>query len=666
MIRRASPGKPSRVARPRARCRAAFVRSFLALALVLASAAGVLGETDSVRGGGEAGAGTVYRLVPLDAAAPSRDLQSARRLFMALAGVAAALILALIGNTILRHRIRVGNRALAESEALLKTVIDKLPAAVFIKDPDGHYVLGNREFFRRYRTDAERARAQTVFDLLPEAEAERASAHDRKVLETLEIIEQEELLHGPDGIRHQLVIKCPLLDGGGRPTGVLAVQTDVTALKKAEDDLRQAYDVLEVSVFERTRELTTEVAERRRAEESLRESEQRFRDIAEIASDYFWEMGPDLRFTYFSDNVRRVYRTDPFTELGRTRWEVADTDADPEAWRQHREDLAARRPFRDFCYREVVPTGERKFIQVSGKPIFGEDGTFLGYRGTTTDITERRRAEEELHLAKEQAEEANRAKSEFLANMSHELRTPLNAIIGFSDTMHQQVFGPLGNDRYREYVVNVLASGRHLLELINDLLDLSAVEAGKIELHEEDLDVVSLIEDCLSLVQDRAREGRLGLGTDVSPRLPWLRADGRRIKQVILNLLSNAVKFTPEGGRVTVGARTDGDGAMVLWVADTGIGMDSEEIPKALAPFGQIDSALSRSQPGTGLGLHLSRDLVALHGGILGVTSEKGIGTTVTVRFPPSRVVGRSALGIKLVASSASRVMDGAAWAPDP
>jgi len=252
-------------------------------------------------------------------------------------------------------------------------------------------------------------------------------------------------------------------------------------------------------------------------------------------------------------------------------------------------------------------------------------------------------ANQRLMTAQTLAESASRAKSEFLANMSHELRTPLNAIIGFSEIIKDQSFGPIGQPRYSEYAKDIYDSGGSLLELINDILDLTKVEAGKMELQKSFVDVADVMRRCLRLVKERAAKFNVRLRTSFDPNLPHLFADEGRLRQIAVNLLTNAVKFTPAGGDIVLSASVDQDGAIVISVADTGIGMSPPEIAVALERFGQTPSAQSRPNEGTGLGLPLTKTLVELHGGQLGIDSVPGKGTTVTVKFPPQQFPGETA-----------------------
>ena len=255
-----------------------------------------------------------------------------------------------------------------------------------------------------------------------------------------------------------------------------------------------------------------------------------------------------------------------------------------------------------------------------------------------TDITERKALEAEIIHSKEAAEFANRTKTEFLAHMSHELRTPLNAIIGFAEVIKDQLFGPVGKSNYIDYANDIHSSGRHLLDLINDILDLSKLEAGRLELRETDVSLSGIVEQTCTLMSNNARSSGVKLVCDAPESVPLLRADERAIRQVMLNFLSNAIKFTPRGGRVTATVRAMSDGSLKCSIADTGIGMNPDEIRVALMPFGQVDSKVARQHKGTGLGLPISKSLIELHGGELRIQSEPGKGTTLLAIFPVSRV----------------------------
>ena len=512
---------------------------------------------------------------------------------------------------------------------------------------------------------------------------------------------------------------------------------------------------------------------------ALEQTQDRLRDMAEASSDWFWEMGPDLRFTHFGGVVAKITTQEVQALIGKTRLEIVDTSLAPETWLKHADDLVHRRPFRDFVYPWRDAGGRLAYCRISGRPFFDAAGAFLGYRGTGSDvtaqieseqalaaavaeqrardaqfkalvsnipgvvfrsliddawteifisdgieqltgypasdflgsrvrscasvihpddrvmcervtseavvnhaaafsfeyrvvhkdgvvrwvsessrpiydetgrplyldgvifdITERKAAEVELLRTKERAEAANRAKSDFLAIMSHELRTPLNAIIGFSDAVLEEMFGPVGNARYREYLGDIKNSGTHLLELINDILDLSKAEAGHFDLRDDSIAVEELVGSCVAMVALRAREAGVDIVTDIADELPRLRGDERKLRQALLNLMTNAVKFTPLGGEVRLRGRTAGDGVRIE-VADTGIGMAADDIPTALSPFGQIDTALNRRHTGTGLGLPLAKRLVEAHGAAFAIRSEVGVGTVVTLDFPPSRLATR-------------------------
>ncbi|MBV8591371.1 MAG: PAS domain S-box protein [Acetobacteraceae bacterium] len=374
------------------------------------------------------------------------------------------------------------------------------------------------------------------------------------------------------------------------------------------------------------------------SEAVLRKSEARFRDFALTSSDWFWESDQKHRFTYFSDHIRGFIE-DPQLPIGRTRTELAaDTLSEPDKWREHFATLDRHQPFRDFVYARKIGEEPERIVSIGGNPFFDESGHFLGYRGTARDITEKVQAERALVEAKAAAEAANVTKSQFLANMSHELRTPLNAILGFSEILENGIAGPL-HSRQAEYVGLIRQSGAHLLHVINELLDLSRIDAGKLELHEELIDPRTFVDSCIAIVKDRAEIRLLSLSADIAEDVPSLKADATRLTQIILNLLSNAIKFTELGGSIKLTVRRARSGGVEFAVQDTGCGMTPAEIETALELFGQVDAGLARRHEGTGLGLPLARRLAEIHGGSLTVESEKGRGTTVKIELPPTRTV---------------------------
>jgi PAS domain S-box-containing protein len=304
---------------------------------------------------------------------------------------------------------------------------------------------------------------------------------------------------------------------------------------------------------------------------------------------------------------------------------LGSSDAQMRArWAHHRQlDSALEEQSRDGRWAMVreYPTGDGGFALV------------------LTDITDLKQREASLSEARDAAEQAAQAKSAFLANMSHELRTPLNSIIGFSEVMRNESFGPLGSERYAEYVRGIRDSGMHLLAVINDILDLSKAEAGKLKLRNEPVEISVLLADATRVMVEQVETAGLTLVNECLEPLPPLMGDGRKILQILLNLLSNAVKFTPKGGRITVSAEIEPGGDVVVKVADTGVGMSADDIKVALSAFGQVDHQRNRHHQGTGLGLSLSRQLAQLHGGALEMTSIVDEGTVVTLRLPGDRLI---------------------------
>jgi two-component system cell cycle sensor histidine kinase PleC len=406
------------------------------------------------------------------------------------------------------------------------------------------------------------------------------------------------------------------------------------------DDVIRSMAVAARSLSERSEEYE-------KAEAARCDSEARLRDFAESGSDWYWETDRNHRFRYLSDHIR-TFGQDPTSRLGRARWElVSDADRAAENWRNHRATLERHEPFRDFRYTRQVGNQPEQTVSVSGRPIFDASGQFSGYRGTARDVSEEVRAESLLREAKAEAEAASLAKSRFLANMSHELRTPFNAILGFSEMLER---GAALDQRQREYAGYIRESGTHLLEIINEILDLAKIDAGTLELDNDcGLDAGVLVNCCVALVSERAAAAELTLSTDIEAGLPRLVADEARLKQILLSLLGNALKFTDPGGTVGLRACRGADGGVKFEVNDTGLGMTAAEVEIAIEPFGQVDAGLARRRDGAGLGLPLARRLTELHGGSFSIDSEKGRGTKIVVGLPASRLMnGRGFQAIAL------------------
>ena len=512
--------------------------------------------------------------------------------------------------------------------------------------------------------------------------------------------------------------------------------------------------------------IRADITRLKQTEEALLRSERRFRDFATSASDWFWEMDENLRFSYFSSRFTEITGVLQMQLLGKTRKETGIPDVDEDAWQQHLDDLDAHRPFRNFIHPRASEPGETLWLSISGTPVFDDDGRFMGYRGTGSDITqqertkallreseqrlmammdhvpaalflkdrearyllinrqfrdwfgvdpdavagkdvydlfpakradryavgdrkilenwevtsdevvipdpagnervytltkfpifdggepagfggvmnditERTQADLALRQSENRADMANRAKSEFLANMSHELRTPLNAIIGFAEIIKSDIFGKDGGSRNQEYANDIYQSGLHLLDLINDILDISKIEHGSDAPDNTDINIPHLIDSVLVLVKERAHGANVHLETNFDGGSDMLHADERKLKQILINLMSNSVKFTHAGGQVSLYVRSDREHGFVFEITDTGIGIAPEDIDKALQPFGQIDSDLNRKYAGTGLGLPLAKELAEIHGGTMELHSELDVGTTVIVRFPLERTISK-------------------------
>ncbi|MEH6754787.1 MAG: PAS domain-containing protein [Alphaproteobacteria bacterium] len=509
----------------------------------------------------------------------------------------------------------VHQEELRESREILRQVIDAVPALVCATDRDGKVLFSNSAGANRLGiTPDEMVGLHREEGLAPE-DSKRHMALDRRLYDkTDDLLTFEEELSGPDGnMRTFLTVKSPLLGPENEVTAVVTVALDITDRKEVE-----------------------RVAQRHRSHLGV---------VIDNIPDWIYATNEDHQITLANLALARAFHTTPDEMVGKSLDQFIDQPARVEADRAA--NVEVLRSGKEARMPEVSTSdvfGERQWLQTIKLPFVSSTGE-IEVLSVTTEVTAHRRAEEVLRDAKEQAEAANRNKTEFLANLSHELRTPLNHIMGFAQVMADGSYGPHGDPRYQDYANNIHESGKHLLAILNDILDVSRLETGVWQLVEREVDINRLIQSIVRIVSERAeREGR-ELSVKLEDRLPNMMADERMVRQMLLNLLSNASKFTHEGGRIEVESRRREDGGVELIVSDNGVGMDEKDFATVLTPFGQVENALSRNYTGTGLGLSLVKSMIELHGGIVEIESALGEGASVKLLFPSVRVQGSDANG---------------------
>ena len=504
---------------------------------------------------------------------------------------------------------------LRRKDAFMAEIVENSFDAIIVVDADGRVASFNEAATRIFGRKAELVIGEHARHLVAKQQDGALQARLAENFHLLRGGPYELLGQRGDGATFNMEVAASGMQQRAAPMSILHVR-DITPQRQAEAGRKTAQRRLEEAI-----ETMRDGFAMFDAKDRLVLCNKRFRDLHALA----WQ--EPLEGRSYEDILRAYAAQDP---------RHPDRKA-ALAWVAER--LGRHRSGRRTLEEELA---DGSFVRISQHRM-QDAGSVCVY----VDVTELRQRQQELVEAKEGAEAAKRSMSGFLANMSHELRTPLNAIIGFSTMMKDEIVGPLGDSVYKGYASDIHSSGTLLLDIINDVLDVSKIEAGKHSIEEEDLDLDALLESCLRLVRTRLEGAGLELTLRNEAEGSRLVADKRAVKQILLNLLSNAIKFTPDGGSVEVllaivpeGA--PGAGELLLRVSDTGIGIAPEDIPRALAVFGQVDSGLVRRQQGTGLGLPLAERLTQLHGGSLTIESALGEGTTVEVRFPKERLRSES------------------------
>ena len=497
---------------------------------------------------------------------------------------------------------------------LLRESIECLPEGFALFDPDDRLVLCNEQLRQLHPRSGSAFQTGARFqDILRSGLASKEYPQAEGQEEAWLAERLAERRHGEAVIEQQIADGrwlriCERRTCSGHVVGIIA---DVSEQKQREFDLIMAERGL------------SEVLESMQEGFALFDEEDRL---------VMWNKKYEDTFPLIGDEIRQGVKIEDLLRAAAARDQHVESLEDKEAWVKQR--LKA--------YRELDSGSEHQFKD--GRWVLTRK--YRGARGRTLaiflDITELKQREAELRDAKLQAETANRIKSEFLANMSHELRTPLNAIIGFSDILIKEQAGPLGTPVYREYAKDVNSSGHQLLGIIEDLIDLSRLETGQVDLRETEMNLGALLDLCRRAFEDKAASA--GVSLDIESRASEIEiwVDQVRLRQVLHNLISNAIKFTPSGGSVRLSGRVDDMGEIVIDVADTGIGMTPHELEIAVEPFRQAQSCLTRTQGGSGIGLTLCDSMIKLHGGSLEIESRKGDGTTATLRLPACRRLVRA------------------------
>lgn len=376
-----------------------------------------------------------------------------------------------------------------------------------------------------------------------------------------------------------------------------------------------------------------DITERKQADEAGRENQAILHAVVNVVPGMISAKGLDSRYIFMNSYQAKLYGTTPEKAIGKNSGELLSHQYGRRTEALDREVIETGIPLKPFEETYIDAAGVEHTWLTTKSPVKNEAGQVNYIVSSAIDISDRKIVEDQLIEAKEEAEQASKAKSEFLASMSHELRTPLNAILGFSDVLSGQYFGPPGVGKYREYAKDIHRSGEHLLELINDILDISSIEAGKTSLHRELLAIEDVIEDCIRIITENAVSKDIEVEVSGAVSEHPVYADKRAIKQILLNFLSNAIKFTPNGGKITVTTEVTERTTRIV-VSDNGVGISPNKLPHVISPFAKGVTDPHVAEQGWGLGLAISKSLAELHGGQMAIESEVGKGTSVSIEIP--------------------------------
>ncbi|TVQ84914.1 MAG: PAS domain-containing sensor histidine kinase [Micavibrio sp.] len=501
--------------------------------------------------------------------------------------------------------------AFQKSEWEYRSIINAVSDVIFETDHEGKIQFLNETWRNLVRSDTESAMGQNLFDYLHDGDA----AHHRELF--------HEFLDGNrSAYRREARLKTE--NGDYR-----FIELGFSMIRLADQGSRVVGTI-------------TDIEQRKKAELAHDNAQRRYREMFENALNGIYQASGEGGFISVNQAMADTLGYDSPEDLKEQITNISEQlYVDPHQRKMLEVQVTQHGKVFGIENEMYKKDGTKIWALESLRAVYGEDKEVLYYEGNIWDVTTRREADDALKTAKMQAELTSRARIEFMANMSHELRTPLNAVIGFSEIIRNEVMGPIQQEAYKEYAQDIHNSGKQLLNIINDILELSQIEIGDRELKEKSFPMERVVKSVLSLLDHKIKEGHLRVAVNVPEDLPHIFAEELAMKQTLMNVVSNCVKFTPEGGKIEISASVDEEGHMVLDISDTGVGMTEEELAKAMQPFGQVATDLDRENSGTGLGLSIVQALVELHKGRLLVQSRKGEGTNVKIVFPQQRVVPR-------------------------